>query len=107
MTILSSHWVIKTYPADGRLMHFLIGTSQINMLNTALYVTNKQLKDLTIEEKSPKCWHVEAKGDDAFYIIEQREDRPQLPPDEPFSVQDMRIPDTVPRKAGPKQLSFF
>lgn len=105
--ILTSYWVTKKYPANGKMFSFVIGTSQMNMLNALLFVAEHcEVKTLHIKEHSRTHWEaVEIQGD-ITYIVEQRDDPPK--PDDPMSIQDLRILEThANRKPAPKQLSFL
>lgn len=108
MTILESYWVDKQYPIDGKTFHFLVGVSQCNMLNALIVVSCSMHweKNFAITEHSADHWTAKEINGDVTYEVRRCLDRP-IVGDDPFSVQDLRIPDLVPRKAGPKQLSFL
>lgn len=115
-TILHEIWVTRTYLlADGNTFKFLMGRSEINMLNALVACLGSNvLADVTLEEKSEKLWIAKGKPgtqlEDSEFKVEMRHGCPELPvPPTKYSVMDGRLESHKhePYKPMPQQLKFL
>lgn len=106
--MLTSFIVIKKYPVGDKVFHFVIASSQLNMLNALEKTSERKFSSMHVVEESRVKWIATLpETPEVQFVVEMRDDFPKLPEGAPFSVKDLRYSGVEPKKKGPKQLTFL
>lgn len=108
--MLSSIWVIKTYPVNGKLFQFIHGISAADMEKAVLAVTKKHTTDprLDVGVSNPHLWIVvdnDFPEEHANHCIVFKMQNAKPTPDiKNFSIKDDRVQTSDPKKPLPSSI---
>jgi hypothetical protein len=109
MTILKNFWVQKRYQilSDNEWMLFCWGFPAASMLAALEQASKKSHTELTIHEESEKYWRADDKEGGKTYIVEMRDDKPQIHEGKNVVVRDQTMAVNPEKKRMPVAGTLF
>lgn len=109
MTTLRNFWVQKRYQrlVDNEWMLFCWGFATHSMLAALEQASRKEHTKLTITEESASVWKAQDKETGTFYLVEMRDDKPDIKETDNVSFRDQTIPFNPEKKRMPVAGTLF